>query len=64
MMVVVQPLTARQQRQESQIGGRVVEVPIAHVVAQTVDGGGEHEDVDDRVNAGCEQAPPESKDRA
>src|SRR5262249_53135630 len=61
VMVVVQAFAAGQERDEADVGRRVVEVAVADVVAETVDRRRQDEDVHDRMDAGGEQAPPETE---
>ena len=55
------PFAAGEQRHPPDVRRRVVEVPVADVVAQTVDRRRQHEHVHEQVNAGGQQPPPEAQ---
>ena len=61
MMVVVQAFAPGQERNPSDVRRGVVEVPVADVVTQAVDGRGQHEDVHEQVQSGGEQSPPHAQ---
>src|SRR5437899_10589968 len=64
VVVDVQPLAAGEERNQSNVRRRVVEVPVADVMAEAIDGRGKHEDVHARVDGRCEESPPHADGEA
>src|SRR5262245_25906498 len=60
VMVVVEALAARDPGEESPVGRRVVVVPATTPVAERVDQGREHEDIQDCMQESGNEAGPEA----
>src|SRR5207344_3568325 len=64
VMIVVQSFAARDERKPANVRGGVVEGPIPPGMTETVDRGGQEEDVGDAVQACGKQSPADADDRA
>jgi len=64
MMVVVESLTPVEVREPPDVRRGIVEGPVASHMTETVDGGGQEEDVDHTVQSGREQSPSDADERA